>query len=256
MSNIRFYDLYERDYMKRMQFARDANCNVAMLTGNGEPLLNRDFLLFFRNCNRMLTSPFRQVELQTSGMLMDDEYLRFLRNSIDVSLVSLSLSSMFSEENELYNAPKSEKFKVNIDHLCSEIKRYDFSLRLSLNLTDFFNEMSVEEIFARAKALGADQVTFRQLYSSGLNTPQDLWIEEHACKEEKLKEIEAYVASKGTPLQVLPFGAVKYSVEDISVVIDTNCMDSQEVSEDLKYLVLRPDCKTYSHWDKRGSLVF
>ena len=35
--NARFYDLYERDYVKRLEFARDNGCNTAALTGNSEP---------------------------------------------------------------------------------------------------------------------------------------------------------------------------------------------------------------------------
>ncbi len=30
----------------------------------------------------------------------------------------------------------------------------------------------------------------------------------------------------------------------------------EDVSEDLKYMILRPDCKLYSHWDTKGSLIF
>lgn len=253
--NTRFFDLYERDYINRMAYARDNGCNSVMITGDGEPLLNKGFLKFFSNCNRLLKMPFRQIELQTSGMLLDDEYLRFLRNTVGVSVISLSVSSLNSEENKIYNAPKHEKFYVDIENICSEIKRYDFSLRLSINLTDFFNNMHVNEIFNQAQFLGANQLTFRVLYESGGETKEDIWVQKHRCRDVKVDEIREYISENGRALNKLPFGATKYSVNGITVVLDGDCM-STEISENLKYLILRQDCKLYSHWDDKGSLVF
>ena len=77
--NTRFRDLYERDYMRRLQFARDNGCNTVILTGDGEPLMNDRFLKDFAHWNGTIQSPFRWVEIQTSGVTLDDEKLRFLR---------------------------------------------------------------------------------------------------------------------------------------------------------------------------------
>lgn len=253
--NTRFFDLYESDYINRMAFARDNGCNSVIITGNGEPLMNRPFLKFFMNCNRLIAQPFRQIELQTSGMLLDDEYLRFLRNTVGVSVVSLSLSHLDSDNNAKYNRPRAEKFRVDVDRVCAEIKRYDFALRLSLNMTDFYNDMSVAEIFSHAERLGANQLTFRVLYESRNNTREDDWIRRHRCNPLLINQIRDHIKSVGRPLNRLPFGAVKYSANGISVVMDEDCM-STEVGETLKYLVLREDCKLYSHWDDKGSLIF
>ena len=56
-------------------------------------------------------------------------------------------------------------------------------------------------------------------------------------------------------LERLPFGALRYSVDGISTVVDDDCMN-QEVKDTLKYLILRPDCKLYTKWDDAGSLLF
>lgn len=253
--NTRFFDLYEADYINRMAYARDNGCNSVMLTGDGEPLLNRHFLKFFTNCNRMLKQPFRQIELQTSGMTLDDTYLRFLRNTVGVSVISISLSAFDSEENAVYNRPRADRFFVHVAALCSEIKRYDFSLRLSLNLTDFFSNLEPVNFFATAKILGADQLTFRVLYESGKGSPEDRWIQEHRCRPETVSALRDFIKTTGRALNKLPFGATRFSVHDISVVMDEDCM-STEVGENLKYLILREDCKLYSHWDDKGSLIF
>jgi sulfatase maturation enzyme AslB (radical SAM superfamily) len=252
--NMRFRDLYKRDYKDRLAFARDNGCNI-MFTGNGEALMNRRFMEMVTDLNEGLDKPFRILELQTSGVTLDDEALRWLRNTIKVSTISLSLSSIFSSnKNQEYNVTP-EKVKVDIEHLCSEIKRYDFNLRLSLNMTDEYNSMDIADIFKQVKKLGADQVTFRKLYTSGNDTPQDLWIKEHAVEESFWPRLNEYVLRNGRKLERLPFGAIRYSISEISAVVDDDCM-STETKEDIKYLVLRQNCKLYTKWDDKGSLLF
>ena len=253
--NDRFYDLYERDYVKRLEFARDNGCNTVVLTGNSEPQQNRGFLKIFGTLNNHLSKPFRKIDLQTTGVLLDDEYLRFLRNHVCVNTIALSMSDMFSDGNNAKINGTPEHLAVDIEHLCCEIKRYDFNLRLSLNLTDVYNNKRAEEIFRRAKELKADQLTFRELYSSGLGTPQDEWIEQHAVSSHVLEEIKQFIRQNGRPLRIMEYGQTLYSVREMSVIVDDDCM-STALKEDIKYLILRPDCKLYSNWDDKGSLVF
>lgn len=253
--NDRFYDLYERDYVKRLEFARDNGCNTVVLTGNSEPQQNRGFLKIFGTLNNHLSKPFRKIDLQTTGVLLDDEYLRFLRNHVGVNTIALSMSDMFSDGNNAKINGTPEHLAVDIEHLCCEIKRYDFNLRLSLNLTDVYNNKRAEEIFRRAKELKADQLTFRELYSSGLGTPQDEWIEQHALSSHVLEEIKQFIRQNGRPLRIMEYGQTLYSVREMSVIVDDDCM-STALKEDIKYLILRPDCKLYSNWDDKGSLVF
>jgi sulfatase maturation enzyme AslB (radical SAM superfamily) len=253
--NLRFRDLYERDYIDRLQFARDNGCNTALLTGNGEPLANVPFLNFFAACNIRLPSPFRWIELQTSGVLLDDEKLRWLRNTVRVSMISLSISDLFdhAENDQIMGTPEGLRFLLA--SMCSEIKRYDFGLRLSLNLTKRYEERSPEEVFKRAAELGADQITFRKLYADG-DTPEAAWVKENAASEEYIGAIDAYIAQAGRALDVLPFGARRYSVDGISTVLDGDCMSTADSKDAIRYLVLRPNCKLYTRWDDPGSILF
>lgn len=253
--NIRFYDLYERDYMARLEFARDNGCNTIMLTGDSEPQQNRNFLMKFGSMHNNISRPFRWIEMQTTGVLMDDEYLRFLRNHVRVTTISVSISSFANIDNCAINGTP-EKCMVDIQHLCSEIKRYDFNLRLSINLTSQFDQFDAENMLDYCKkTLQADQVTFRKLYTSGKNTPQDTWIEENAASEELVRNIRNYIIKNGVALELLPFGAIKYSINGMGIVLDDDCM-SKNLSDGYKYLILRPNCKLYSKWDDPGSLIF
>ena len=271
--NLRFYDLYSDDFCRRLQFARDNGCNTVILTGDGEPLMNIKFLKDFAHWNNSIQSPFRWIEIQTSGVSLDDEKLRFLRNTVGVSSISLSLSDMCDNESNQEMNDTPDKLKVDIAKLCSEIKRYDFNLRLSLNMTNRYEkrwgagkfdpkktidryEVCFEGMMGRAKYLGANMVTFRQLYVSGdPDLEQNKWIAENRADETLLIVIKQTIREEGRMLEALPFGAVRYSYEGMSLVVDDDCM-STDVKPVMKYLVLRPNCKLYTKWDDEGSILF
>lgn len=254
--NLPFYDLYLKDYLKRLEFARDNGCNTVMLTGNGEPQQNRQFLMVFGLLNQILQKPFRTIEMQTTGTLLDENYLRFLRNHVGVSTISVSLSSFNSDNNaEICGMAR----KVEIEKLCGFVKKYDFNLRLSLNITEEFTKYSLDTLFWKCKSLGADQVTFRKLYTSGENTAQDRWIAKNigdtAEYNKYFSSVNNYIFKNGRFLNILEYGQKQYSLNEMSIVVDDDCM-AQEVKDTMKYLILRPDCKLYSKWDDKGSLVF
>jgi sulfatase maturation enzyme AslB (radical SAM superfamily) len=253
--NLAFYGLYQNDYLRRLQFARDNGCNTIMLTGNTEPQQNLPFLERFGTINNMLEKPFRWIEMQTTGVLIDEKYLRFFRDHVGISTVSVSCSSFNRDLNAQYNGTRDD-LKVDLEKLCGLIKKYDFNLRISANLTDSFESVGIDNIMHYAKhMLEADQITFRKLYLSGNNTPQDDWIREHGASEEFHESIRQYIKDHGSPLERLEYGAVKYSVDGMSTVFDEDCM-STEAKEELKYLVLRPNCKLYTHWQDPASLLF
>ena len=249
-----YYDLYERDYIDRLEFARDNGCNTVMLTGNSEPQQNRSFLKQFGTMNRGLNNPFKIVEMQTTGVLLDNKYLYFLRRQVGVNTISLSISAFDDDVNADYNqSPK--KLKISIAHLCEQIKKYRFNLRLSINLTDYFDHTTVQDVFKYCKELGADQVTFRVLYQSDEDTEQDRWMQKHSVSKDFVDKLASYIKLKGRKLERLEFGAMKYSVNEMSVVLDSDCMSTED-RESLKYLILRENCKLYSKWDDKGSLIF
>jgi len=254
--NNLYWDLYESDYVNRLNFARDNGCNTVMLTGNSEPQQNKDFLRMFGTLNKNLVAePFRVIEMQTTGTLIDADYLYFLRHHVGVNTISLSISSFIPTTNANYNGTPA-KLMVDLKDICDKIKQYRFNLRISINLTDSFNHMSPKEIFDHCKDyLNADQITFRVLYESGTDTGIDSWIQDHRAKEDLITDIQKYVKSHGVALEKLEFGMIKYSINEMGVVIDDDCM-SKEVKEDYKYLILRENCKLYSKWDDKGSLIF
>lgn len=252
--NLPFFDLYLEDYLKRLDFAQRNGCNTVMLTGNSEPQQNRKFLTYFGLFMQLMKNPFDWIEMQTTGALLDNNYLRFLRNHVGVNIISLSVSSFDQFQNqEIIGCP----VQINLEELCKNIKKYDFTLRLSLNLSDAFNDYSPEELFSTCyEEFLADQITLRVLYSNSNDTPQSKWVSQHAMNSDKIKEINNFIKTYGTVLGKLPYGATKYSYNDMSIVLDDDCMGKRNDNDAYKYLILRPDCKLYSSWDDKASLIF
>ena len=265
--NLPFFDLYFKDYMKRLEYAKEAGVETVMLTGNSEPQQNRKFLMFFGLMMQMMDSPFHRIETQTTGVGIDRNYLRFLRNHVGVNTISLSISSFDDfTNNQIIGTPGSkseidyikEDMFIHLSKLCENIKEYDFNLRLSVNLNVYnFLKFPVcpEDYFKRAKDLHADQLTFRVLYASDSGTPEDNWVKENNIDSSFLASLSKYVVENGRELEKLPYGQRRYFIDNLSVVIDNDCMNT-ESKEDLKYLILQPDCHLYSKWDDKASLVF
>ena len=192
LGNVPFYDLYEIDYIKRLEFARDNGCNTVMLTGDSEPQQNRPFLTIFGTLNKNLDKPFRWIEMQTTGVMLDEQYLRFLRNHVGVSTISLSINSFDDEYNQRVINANSSIYN-DIELICGMIKKYDFNLRLSINLTSEFDKYQPWQICEIAKDLGADQITFRVLYTSTLLTDQDYWISHNCASDKTVNNIHKYI---------------------------------------------------------------
>jgi hypothetical protein len=49
---------------------------------------------------------------------------------------------------------------------------------------------------------------------------------------------------------------MKYSMDNMSIVVDFDCMNKKGDKKDLKYLILRRNCRLYSEWDDPASLIF
>jgi uncharacterized Fe-S cluster-containing radical SAM superfamily enzyme len=237
-----------------LQYARDNGCNVVVLTGTGEPIQNPDFLDFFNKVNNTLQTPFKSIELQTTGVMLNDQILAHLRN-IGITTISFSISNIFDNDRNLNLIGCAEKMKFNVFETIKLVKKHDFNLRLSLNLVNDYDIFPVTMVIDRCKELGADQITFRKLYKSDLNNKIDQWIEKNASVDfydRLVKQVE----EKGKFLGYLPFGPKIYDIDEMSVVVDSDCMAEEVHKNTFKYLVLRENCRLYTRWDTKASLLF
>jgi len=251
------YNFYIKGIESRLKYAVLHKVDTIILTGTGEPLQNREFLILINDIITKLGNPFPRIELQTSGVLLNDENLKLLKQ-INVNTISLSISNLFDNNKNMETIGVIDKLKFNLEELCNRIYSYDFNIRLSLNMVNDYIDISPERFFIKAKELNAAFITFRKLYFSDNGTKEDIWVKENKLSDDVLNDIMSYIKEKGSPLYKLPFGYVAYAVDEISTLFDDNCMDSIETDADdvLKYLILREDGKLYCKWDDKGSLIF
>jgi hypothetical protein len=213
-----------------------------------------------------MDNPFPNVELQTTGVLLNDENITLLKR-LGVNTISLSVSNIFNDEKNMDIIDVSEKLRFKLSELITMLKKEGFNIRLSLNMTKDYDESIPKTLILRCKELGAEQITFRQLYHNGDKSfDQTKWVMNNACSPTLMKDIKKYIAGSGfwdfifgkglgTYLYPLPFGAKVYSIRGMSIVIDDDCM-SKNAKEVLKYVILREDGRLYSRWDDDGSLIF
>lgn len=262
------------DIEKRIKFAVNNGVNTCIITGTGEALQNKSYLNRLSEIFSKMKHPFPNVEIQTTGVMLfdnvrkengfDNEIIERYPNiellkKLGVNTISLSVSNIFDDERNMEVIGVSDKLKYNLDVLIQRLKKHGFNIRLSLNMIDDYVDIKPNDILNRCKELGANQVTFRKMYFSLSGTKEDVWVRDNASKmihDGHLNDIKNYITSKGTPLYKLPFGAIVYSLNGLSTVIDDDCMSKQFSDEVLKYVILREDGKLYCRWDDEGSLIF
>ena len=254
---------------KRLKYAVIHGIDTIVLTGVGEPLQNIKYLEMLSDVLNLLNNPIPRIEIQTSGILLTDENLTFLKD-LGVTTISLSISDLFDDVKNMDVIGTPNKLYFKLDDISKRIYNFGFNIRLSLNMTsynytdidddkdDSINELTkiLDTIFLRCKELYSKQITFRKMYSSGGNAPEDIWVDNNKLSEEYYFYLNEYIKKNGHKLYRLPFGGVVYSVNGISTVIDDDCMNTEYTEDKLKYLILREDMKLYMDWSDTGSLIF
>lgn len=253
---------YLKDVKQRLEYCREKGCDVAILTGSTEPQQDLNFLKEFYLLNSSLDKPFRDIEIQTTGALMNEDMLGFLRE-LGVQTVAVSTFCINNDEiNREINRTCDKN--LTLKTLCQNIKKAGMNLRVCLNMTDHILDTSnmedkavtPDKIFDICTELGANQVTFRKMWASDDGSEQSEWIKENCQKADKyIEEINEAIVKNGTYLNTLEYGAKRYAYQGISTVIDKD-PQSTEVNENIKYYVIRQNGKVYSDWNSPASLVF
>lgn len=255
------YDINVREYLKRLNYVANLGCNTVMLTGTSEPQQNKQFLATFALLHQQLGSPFTNIEMQTTGLLLNgnNDYLRFLRNFVGVNTIALSVNSLSDAENNKILGHKLKDKKIFLEQLCILLKAYDFNIRLCFNLNNAFNWLEadgkVEELFEDCKhKYHADQLTFRKLYAAEHDTPQGKWIDEHYFSIAAAHALKTALEKFDVIGKTL-YGTNVRDCNGMSTIFDDDCMGKNPTTDVMKYLILRPNCKLYSSWDTPASLV-
>lgn len=242
-------EYFEEIYFKQFEKVSKMGCEYAILTGTGEPIQNKPFLAMIGRMNKRLEKPFK-LEIQTSGVMLDDANLDFLKNEVGIYLISLSVSNIFDDASNADIIRMHPRLRFNLKNLCHSIKSKGFILRMSLNLVNIYNKYTPEQVINRLQEIKADQATFRVLWAGHDDNEISRWIKTNSVAQNFIDDIEIYCQENGKSLSAL---YPKYQVGGVTIVIDDDCMSERSIGE-IRYLILRSDCNLYSKWDTASSL--
>ena len=238
-------EIFDDEYFNKMQYVKDKGGKVAILTGDGEPMQNKKFLRRVGKLNKMLNEPF-VFEIQTTGVLLNDGNLDFLKDEVGVDVISLSVSDMFDNENNANTIRISRKIRFDLEDLCRKIRQKGFILRVSVNLIDEYNKYTPEEILSRLMELNPDQAIFRVLWCSGDDDHEvNKWIKGHSASKSIVSDLNQFIIDNGKHIGDLP---TRFDINGVSIVVDNDCMARKKI-EQFRYLILRQDCELYPKWD-------
>jgi hypothetical protein len=164
---------------------------------------------------------------------------------LGIRVISLSLPALEKQAIiEIMNVP--EKYDYDPIALAALIRRKGFVLRLSIVLTDWFDNFTLEEILDQLEHVWKpDQVSFKKIYGADRVASEKY--------DEFAKEFKSN--SEHTRLELLSLGVWKYDARGMGIVWNDDCMVSKD-RETPRYLILQPDGRLYTRWDSKASIIF
>lgn len=245
------WNLMIQNYPKVIKLAEAANVTNVLLTGKGEPCLNKGEL-----CALLIWFKDFPLELQTNG--------RWLSNNIDgiremagygLNVLAISVDSL----EEMYQLRKV----VNSCH------RNGVVARITLNVTDKLRAGIVElsTMINGAREMEVDQLTIRKIIAPRklVNTQAAYdtkdWIEKNVHPDHYvhlMKQLQD-LAHDQIPVREILFDHERISVYDfdgLAVTAFEYCIQEHSGSEDIRSLIFEEDGHVYTAWNSKASILF
>lgn len=234
---------FDQKYIDRLKDVKNQGCkNVVITSDKGEPMQNKFFMERIGKFNKELDNWF-DFEIQTTGVLLNDENLSFLKNVVGVKIISVSVFDIFDDNNNLDIIAVKEKMKFNLKEICRKIKEHGFILRLSINLVNAYDKHPISEMFDKIKELNPDQVTVKNLWHTDEDNAINKWIKVNKASSNIIEKISQYLDDNGGN----KISQNRYEFKGKSIWMVDNCMLGN-------YLILRPDAELYRSWDSKNPI--
>lgn len=229
---------FDERYLDKLKQVKEQGCKSIVITSDkGEPMQNKLFMEKIGKFNKQLNNWFN-MEIQTTGVLLDDSNLSFLKNNVGVNIISVSVFDIFDDNNNLNIIGVKEKMRFNLKEVCQKIKKHGFTLRLSINLINVYDKHSIDELFEKIQELNPDQVTLKNLWHTDEENAINKWIKTNKASSNIIQKISEYIESKGGN----KVSDYRYVFNGRSIWMVDNCMLGN-------YLIIRPDARLYRSWD-------
>ena len=236
------HDKWRKEIGRRFKFAAD-RVEAVMITSHGEPTLNMKYIEDIMDILNRIAPWLAQVEIQTSGVGLTEEKLD-LPYELGVRVISLSIPALDREKIlEIMREPA--KYDYDPIRLSGLIRSKGFTLRLSIAMTEWFDDYSLDDILNQLESpWQPDQVSFKKLLGG-----------DNMASRRYDELAEEFRNREYTQLELLPLGVWKYDAHGIGIVWNDDCMVSEEQKQP-RYLILQPDGRLYTRWDTKATVIF
>jgi hypothetical protein len=224
--------------------AQNAQVTGVLLTGKGEPTLNRTELM--RLLNEFSYYP---IELQTNGINLscDFQYLEDLADyGLNVLAVSIDNLGQFISYYELF----------------TRSKELGMLTRATINITNWISkEMTFDGLIGFCRSGNVDQLMLRQIVVPNYvkaDSATAKWINENVDPEQYVRlfdEMKAACTLHGRFLRQLHFGPSVYAYRGVSVSYSDYCIQDSNVGEDIRSLIFLEDGHLYTSWNSTASAI-
>jgi len=235
---------FDQKYLNKLKEVKEQGCkNIVITSDKGEPMQNKLFMEKIGNFNKKLNNWF-DIEIQTTGVLLNDMNLSFLKEVVGVKTISVSVFDIFDNLNNLDIITVKEKMSFNLEQVCKNIKSYGFILRLSINLVNVYDKHSIKELFDRIDEINPNQVTIKNLWHTDEDNAINKWIKVNKASSNIIEKISNYIEDNGGD----KISQNKYQFNGRSIWTVDNCMLGN-------YLILRPDAGLYRTWSDTSPII-
>jgi len=238
------FELFERNLPKAVELARLASVSSVLISSKGEPLTRLETV---KLCAKAFeTFP---LEIQTNGDMLQGMGVLDLLFAIGVNTVAVSVDSWYDVQ----------KF----EDLFRTMHRRGFVVRLTIVLTDKWEQDSASELFTFCGNTGIRQITIRRatvpdvLIDNPASNAVEQWIIKNTTRDHNslLDTIHTWETDENL-IRTLPFGPKVYNIAGTAVTSIPYCIQEQNNTEDIRSLIYHQDGHMYTSWDKPSSILF
>jgi molybdenum cofactor biosynthesis enzyme MoaA len=250
ISNMTFHpktndDLFQRNLEKAVNMAHIYGVNSVLITSKGEPLLRLEYVKNVAECFKAFP-----LEIQTNGdMLIGMGVLDMLYYS-GVNTIAISVDSMAGIKT--------------LEPVYSMIVGNGFNLRLTIVISDLWEEKDIRPVLDYCVLNGIRQLTFRlvtipEIYRTDERSQATIkWIEENTKRSQKefFDSIDPFINDDNSLIRELPFGPKVYSAMGVAITTIPYCIQEHNNTQDIRSLIYHQDGHVYTSWDKPASILF
>jgi organic radical activating enzyme len=270
---------YYRNFIKACRLAQMSNVSTVLLTGKGEPFLERNIENIDSILEELTQFNIPIVEVQTNGQFLFNEnktiinmfygnpfkgkethFKRQIVGKWNKYINTIALSVIH------YDTKKAQKIipnAINLKEAICKIHKLGTSIRVScmlmkggietiddiFNLINFCQGNNVEQLTIRniSNNVSTNEIKSYEVYD---------WIEKHKIASQEYQNIVTNMINKYDFKKIVsfPYGATVYDFNGMNICF-SNCLTHPE-GEEIRQLIFANNGHLYYDWDLKGSIIF